>query len=98
MALKFLLHLVGDLHNRCMRRTTTIKAAIKNARRPTAFRPRTLHHYWDTEFVEQLGLDPKRVAAMLTERISGRDAKDWARGGPAEWAMESFQVATERRL
>jgi hypothetical protein len=58
------------------------------------FKAGNLHHFWDTEFVDQLGPDAKRIASDLIGHISSDQQKTWEAGGPADWAQESFKVAT----
>jgi hypothetical protein len=55
----------------------------------------TLHHYWDSDFVEQLGPNPQQIAAKLIAHISATDARIWAQGNAADWAMGSFKVAKD---
>jgi S1/P1 Nuclease len=55
-----------------------------------------LHHYWDTEFIRKLGTGSTDVAGKLIGKISVPQRKAWAQGTTAQWAMESYAVATER--
>jgi hypothetical protein len=59
------------------------------------FRAGNLHHYWDTEFVNQLGPDPQGIASELIESITQDQVNAWSRGGPADWAQESFALARD---
>ncbi len=95
VALKFLLHLVGDEHQPLHASDNHDRGG--NDRRVSApdTKAGTLHHYWDTEFVERLGADPKQIAAALESRITGHDTQAWAQGGPADWAMELFRIARD---
>lgn len=93
MALKFLLHFVGDLHQ-------PLHAADNHDRggncAPLALGgPRTvnLHSYWDTVLVEQLDPDPGVLAARLRAKITPAMRARWRRGDPRSWAMESYGVA-----
>jgi hypothetical protein len=95
VALKFVLHLVGDVHQPLHASDDHDKGGNRKRANAAGFRSGTLHHYWDTEFVEQLGTSPKQIAAALVERISPADVRDWARGGAADWAFDSFRVAKE---
>jgi hypothetical protein len=95
IALKFVLHLVGDVHQPLHSSDDHDKGGNKKRAGAAGFRSGTLHHYWDTEFVEQLGSSPKQIAAGLVERISPADARAWAQGGPADWAFDSFRVAKD---
>jgi len=96
LALKFLEHFVGDLHQ-------PLHAADHKDRGgnevPVLYRHRTvpdnLHAYWDRQLVMRLGKDPKAVGAALNKKITKSHAADWAKGTPAEWAMESFSKAKD---
>ena len=92
-ALKFLLHFVGDIHQPLHASDDHDQGG--NAKRVSAkgFKAGNLHHFWDTEFVQQLGTDPQTVANQLIGRISNADATQWSAGTPSDWALESFQVA-----
>jgi hypothetical protein len=93
LALKFLLHFVGDLHQ-------PLHAADNHDHGGNCVRlalggPRTtnLHSYWDTIVIEALGSDPVALAAALRSQIGPADRARWERGDPKTWAMESFGVA-----
>jgi hypothetical protein len=93
-ALKFLLHFVGDMHQ-------PLHAADDNHDRggnkkrvsATGFKANNLHHYWDTEFVDQLGSDAKTIASDLIGHITKDQIAQWQSGQIADWALESFQIA-----
>ena len=93
VALKFLLHLVGDMHQPL--HAADDHDAGGNRKQVTAagFGARNLHHVWDIEFVERLGSDPKAVAVRLVAGISDEQRQGWSHGTAADWAMESFAVA-----
>jgi hypothetical protein len=93
VALKFLLHFVGDVHQPLHSSDDHDRGG--NAKRVSAagFRANNLHHYWDTEFVNQLGPDPKSIASDLIGHISTEQERTWAAGKPAEWATETFGIA-----
>jgi hypothetical protein len=52
-----------------------------------------LHSYWDTEVVAQLGDSPVDIAMRLDRDITPAKAADWVKGGPRDWAMQTFTVA-----
>ena len=93
VALKFVLHLVGDLHQPL--HAADDHDAGGNRKRVVAdgFRPGNLHHFWDTEWVRRLGDDPRKIATALTAAISNEQRQAWSRGTVSDWAMESFGVA-----
>jgi hypothetical protein len=57
------------------------------------FRAGNLHHYWDTEFVEQLGPDAKTISSDLIGHISNDQVAQWQAGDVPDWAQESFGIA-----
>ncbi len=91
-ALKFLLHLVGDLHQPLHSADDHDRGG--NSKHVTgAGRSRNLHAFWDTAVVIALGRNGNTVAADLLSRITAAQKSAWARGTPASWAAEAFLLA-----
>lgn len=92
LALKFLLHFVGDLHQPL--HSSDENDAGGNAKLVTAagLGAGTLHGFWDRQFVMRLGADPVAVGDLLASKIAPAEAATWAAGTPAEWAMEAFAI------
>ncbi len=92
LALKFLLHFVGDLHQPL--HSSDENDAGGNAKLVTAagLGTGTLHGFWDRQFVGRLGEDPVQVGDMLAAKITAADAAQWAMGAPADWATEAFAL------
>ena len=100
LALKFLIHFIGDIHQplhgadhsdrggNCVAVLTTPDGA-----------PSNLHAYWDTAVVTRLGSTPDAVATSLNAKITPRDVAAWTpRGGITRdevqrWAAGSLAVA-----
>jgi S1/P1 Nuclease len=84
VALKFALHSVGDLHQPL--HAADDHDAGGNRKRVAAqgFRPGNLHHFWDTEWVQRLGTDPRQVADVLTGAISDQQRQAWSQGTAAD--------------
>jgi len=95
IALKFLLHFVGDLHQPLHAADDHDRGGNEKRVLAAQMQPGNLHHYWDTEFVVALGPDQRRVAADLIEGISDAQEKEWAKGTPADWAQETFAIARD---
>ncbi|HEU0196533.1 MAG TPA: S1/P1 nuclease [Nevskiaceae bacterium] len=93
LAVKFVLHLVGDLHQPL--HAADNHDAGGNDLRVTgiARRPTSLHHAWDTVFVRDLSRNPQVLATRLIDRISAVDLQRWQRGTPADWAWQSYDLA-----
>jgi nuclease S1 len=92
LALKFLLHLIGDLHQPL--HTANNKDRGGNEL-PVLYGDRTtpdnLHSYWDNHLVQRLGNDPRAVGASLNQQITKAKADEWSKGTPTDWAKESFR-------
>ncbi len=93
LALKFLLHFVGDVHQPL--HSSDDHDAGGNAKRVTApgLPAGNLHGYWDTQFVRRLGPDPASTAAALAARITPAQVARWSQGTPTDWAQESYRLA-----
>jgi hypothetical protein len=93
VALKFILHFVGDLHQPLHSSDDHDRGGNDKRVSAAGMRANNLHHYWDTEFVNQLGADDKSIASDLIGHISPQQEQQWASGKPSDWANESFQIA-----
>jgi hypothetical protein len=95
VALKFVLHFVGDLHQPL--HAADDHDAGGNRKRVSAdgFQPGNLHHFWDTEFVERLGRDPKQVATDRLGEMTDARRLEWSQGTAADWAKESFALGRD---
>jgi hypothetical protein len=93
LALQFLLHLIGDLHQPLHASDDADEGGNLKPVSARGLRAGNLHHYWDTEFVRQLGQQPQAVSQRLLARISAADIRAWQQGGTADWARESFSLA-----
>jgi hypothetical protein len=93
LALKFLLHFVGDLHQPLHAADDHDAGGTNELVTAEGLHPGNLHRYWDIEFVKRLGTDPRRVAASLIGQISETQRQEWLSGTPADWAMEAFALA-----
>jgi hypothetical protein len=95
VALKFLLHFVGDVHQPLHASDDNDRGGNSKRVSASGFRPGTLHHFWDTAFVEQLGPDARSIASNLSGRISQNQVQTWSRGRAADWALEAFAVGKD---
>jgi hypothetical protein len=93
LALKFLLHFVGDMHQPLHDSDNHDKGGncvLLNLGGP---RQVNLHGYWDTVVVRGLGDDAQAAAETLAGRITPQDKAAWEKGDPQSWAMEGFDLA-----
>lgn len=94
-ALRFLIHLAGDVHQ-------PLHAANNNDKGGNRVRARlgrqwfNLHRVWDAEVVEALGFDAARVAATLRGSVTPAERKAWQSGTPVQWANEAHGIARDR--
>jgi hypothetical protein len=94
LALKFLLHLIGDLHQPLHAADNKDRGGNDIAVLLADDVPATnLHFYWDNHIVERLGNDPWSIGAALSRKISTGTAEAWSRGTQISWAQESFRRA-----
>jgi hypothetical protein len=93
MALKFVLHFVGDIHQPLHDSDNHDKGGNCVLLSLGGLRMVNLHSYWDTVAVSGLGDDPQTVATMLAGRITPADKAAWEKGDPQSWAMEGFDIA-----
>jgi S1/P1 Nuclease len=95
VALKFLLHFVGDVHQPLHSSDDHDRGGNDKRVSAAGLKAGNLHHFWDTEFVEELGPDAKTIASDLIGHISEAQRKQWEAGEPADWAQESLQIAKD---
>jgi len=93
VALKFVLHLVGDLHQPLHAADDHDAGGNRKRVVANAFRPGNLHHFWDVEFVERLGTDPRQVADAIFPGIADEQRRAWSAGAVSDWVMEAFGIA-----
>jgi hypothetical protein len=100
-ALKFLVHLVGDLHQplHCAERqgdrggNGRLCFVLEAKGRATS-----LHTVWDTTLLRRM-IGRTRIAEFsekLNDAISEEDEKAWTSGSIIDWANESWRVAGEK--
>jgi hypothetical protein len=95
LALKYVLHFVGDLHQPLHaadhqdRGGNCVSVSLGGSRTVN------LHSWWDTGVVNALGLDPLALAIRLVRQITPTEKAMWERGTARDWAMESYGVAKQ---
>jgi hypothetical protein len=93
LALKFLIHFVGDLHQPLHASDHNDRGGNCIGLSPPEGRANNLHAYWDTTVVEGLGGSADQIAAKLDGQITPGQMKTWTAGSPRTWAMETFHIA-----
>jgi hypothetical protein len=107
IALKFLVHLVGDIHQPLHAlgverggngiRVSVFSSATCRYDDGTPY-PCNLHGVWDTELIAHRHLSDEHYVAELERLITQRRWSDTAVGSPEAWAMESHAAATRALL
>ena len=93
-ALRFLIHLVADVHQPLHAEDNDDHGG--NAIHVGEGRGRpTLHHVWDTTVVEALGTNVDAVTADIEHSITPQQRKSWEDSTPAQWANESHALARD---
>jgi hypothetical protein len=94
LALKFLIHFVGDLHQplhgadnhdrggNCVKLSPSPDGDVTN-----------LHAFWDSTVVRAQGSSAPEIAAKLDAQITPAEIREWSTGAPRDWARESYQMA-----
>jgi len=92
LALKYLLHLIGDVHQPL--HVSSRHDAGGNATLVLVGGVKVrLHEVWDVNLVEGLGVDADGVAKALLKGMTVEERRAWETGDAASWALEGFEVA-----
>jgi hypothetical protein len=57
-------------------------------------RSTNLHQVWDTDVLANAGIKNEPFALILARSISPAEAEKWRSGTPADWADDSYGVAS----
>jgi DNA/RNA endonuclease YhcR with UshA esterase domain len=96
VALKFLLHLAGDVHQPLHAADDHDAGGNKKQVIVDGFTANNLHHFWDIEFIGRLGAEPTETAAQLIARISDEQRRAWSTVRPpiGRWSHSPLPVIT----
>ena len=91
LALRFIVHLVGDLHQPLHVGKCCDEGG--NAVKVTWFgKPTNLHSVWDSQLVDEEQLSFTELADKLERHMSSADVIKWADINPRDWITESAEV------
>lgn len=95
LALKFLIHFIGDMHQPLHSSDHNDKGGNCVGLSPPSpdGQETNLHAYWDVGTVNVLGTDAATVAKKLDADISEAQVADWSKGSTRSWALEAFELA-----
>ena len=91
LALRFIVHLVGDLHQPlhvgkcCDKGGNDVKVTFFG-------KPTNLHAVWDSQLVDDEQLSFSELAAKLERHISPEDVVKWWDINPRDWVSESAEL------
>jgi hypothetical protein len=92
LALKFLIHFMGDLHQPLHAADHHDRGGNCIGLSPPQGAQNNLHAYWDVSVVNALGQSAAQIAEQIDARLGSADIKAWTRGTPQSWAMDTFEV------
>jgi hypothetical protein len=95
LALRFLLHLVGDVHQPLHASDNADQGGNQVAVSGPGNIKGSLHRFWDSGVVRRLGRNPEQLSRRLIGHISASQRQQWQRGNAASWATESHAVAVD---
>ena len=93
LALKYILHFVGDVHQPLHASDNQDRGGNCVPVSLGGQRTTNLHNFWDTGVLSPLGDDPGAIAKRLEAEITPDEARAWAAAPPEAWAEESFAAA-----
>ena len=88
IALKFLVHFVGDLHQPF--HALGVERGGNGIPVSAFGSPSNLHSVWDSALIAHRGLDDPHYLAALEDEIARNRWDEAPTGAPADWAVESF--------
>lgn len=92
-ALKFIVHLVGDMHQPM--HVSRVEDQGGNHIELTFNRRNTnLHSLWDSGLLEQTGLTARQLAEQYDATITPEQITKWQHDAPMLWLWESYQIST----
>ena len=93
LALQFLLHFVGDVHQPLHAADDHDQGGNRKIVDTPGIESNNLHRAWDIEFVARLGANETEIAQRLISGITEPQRARWSGGAAVEWAMDSLSVA-----
>jgi hypothetical protein len=96
LALKFLIHFIGDLHQPLHTADHQDRGGNCIALSPSPDgHDNNLHAFFDVGAVEALGSSAAQIAAALDAQISVADMQAWNGGDTNSWTLESFALGSK---
>ena len=96
MAARFLVHIVGDIHQPLHAADDGDAGAnFKNVLLPGATIARRLHSVWDSEFIKLAlrGSSEREFAQQLLGRYRNKEMREWQKTDIRDWMNESYELS-----
>ena len=96
MAARFLVHIVGDIHQPLHAADDGDAGAnFKNVLLPGATAARRLHSVWDSDLVKLTlrGSSEREFAQQLVSRYRNKEVREWQRTDIRDWMNESYELS-----
>ncbi len=95
LALKYLLHFVGDVHQPLHSADENDRGGNDKLISGKFSQSKKLHAFWDTNVVQAMGPDAATISTTLINQITPAQITAWAAGSPKDWALEAFKLAKD---
>ena len=92
MALKLLIHFVGDIHQPLHAGFVRDQGGVKYKGKFLG-RDMHMHRVWDSGIIGTDGRKWTQIATDLEREITGANRRAWKKSKPLDWANESFGIA-----
>jgi hypothetical protein len=92
LALKFLLHFIGDMHQPLHSTDNHDRGGNCVLLNVGADKPSNLHAYWDLAVIGRMTTGPASFAAQLRTPLTVRQKREWEKGDARAWARETFEL------
>ena len=93
-ALRFLIHFIGDVHQP-LHAANNMDRGGNEFRVVLGRRETNMHSVWDQDVLRVLGRNGENIALRIESEIAQTDSRPWQFGTAADWANESFRIASQ---
>jgi hypothetical protein len=91
IALKFIVHIIGDLHQPFHAGNGTDKGG-NDVKLSFFWEDSNLHRVWDSGLIDNENLSYTEMTAKLSRKITSQQAKEWMQADPETWIAESAEL------
>ena len=93
-ALKFVVHIVGDVHQPLHAGHAEDKGG-NDIKLKYRGKDTNLHSLWDSGLLDYQGLTYSEIAGQYEPQLRGRQVKTWQKATPEQWLWESYQASEQ---